>query len=115
MDYGYPYNLIPNLKFTAKYGLDEDSHPGDWLKAFIPKHMKKRDSRSVCISKWSQYSNMKAKLNFAGNEKLGGLSYNFEEFTPREIEQHLSLYIAQGLSPSPQIKMKAKSQLAEPL
>ena len=108
-------SLIPNLKFTAKHGLDEDSHPADWLQAFIPEHMKKGDSRSVCISKWSQYSNMKAKLDFAGNEKLGGLSYNFNEFTPREIEQHLSLYIAQGLSPSPQIKMKAKSQQAEPL
>ena len=108
-------SLIPNLKFTAKHGLDEDSHPADWLQAFIPEHMKKGDSRSVCISKWSQYSNMKAKLDFAGNEKLGGLSYNFNEFTPREIEQYLSLYIAQGLSPPPQIKMKAKSQLAEPL
>ena len=58
---------------------------------------------------------MNAKLDFAGNENFGGLSYNFNEFTPREIEQHLSLYIAQGLSPSPQIKMKAKSQQAEPL
>ena len=43
-------SLIPNLKFTAQYRLDEDSDPADWLRAFIPEHMKKGDSRSACIS-----------------------------------------------------------------
>ena len=66
-------SLIPNLKFTTRHRLDEDSHPADWLRAFIPEHMKKGDSRSVCISKWCQYTNMKAQLDFAGNEKVGGL------------------------------------------
>ena len=41
---------------------------------------------------------MKARLDFAGNEKVSGLLYNFVEFTPREIEQQLSLYIAQGVA-----------------
>ena len=56
---------------------------------------------------------MKAQLDFVGDEKLSELSYKFDKFSPRETEPHLSLYIAQGLSPFPQIKIKAKSQLAE--
>ncbi len=51
-----------------------------------------------------------AQMNFAENDKLGGLPYNFVDFTPRKLEQHLFLHIAQRLSPSPQMKMKAKSQ-----
>ena len=66
-------SLIPNLYFTAQHRLDEDSHPADWLRAFIPEHMKRGDSRSVFISKWFQYSIMKAQLDFVGNDKLGGL------------------------------------------
>ena len=91
--------------------MDENSDPAHWLLAFIPKYMKKGDSRSVCISKWCQYTNMKAQLDFAGDEKVGGLSYKFEEFKPREIEQYISHYIAQGLNPPPQLKMKIKSQI----
>ena len=49
-------------------------------------------------------------MDFAGNDDLRGLSYNFEKFTPREIEQYLSLYIVQGLNLAPQINMKAKNQ-----
>ena len=104
-------NLIPNLKFTERHKLDENSHPAHWLQAFVTEHMKKGDSRSVCISKWCQYTNMKAQLDFAGDEKVGGLLYKFEEFKPREIEQYISHYIAQGLNPSPQLKMKIKSQI----
>ena len=52
-------------------------------------------------------------MDFAGNVDSGGLLYKFEPFTPREIEKHLSLFIVQGLNPSPQLKMKAKSQKQE--
>ena len=36
-------------------------------------------------------------------------------FTPQEIEQHLSLYIFQGINPSPQLIMKTRSQSVEPV
>ena len=36
---------------------------------------------------------MKAQLDFVGDEKLSGLLYKFDKFSPREIEPHLSLYI----------------------
>ena len=89
--------LTPNLKFTAKHKMDENSHPAHWLQAFIPEHMKKGDPKSVRISKWCQYTNMKAQLDFAGDEKVGGLSFKFEEFKPRDIEQHLSTAYLQTL------------------
>ncbi len=77
---------------------------------FIPEAPKKGDSKGCGISKWCQYTNMKADMDFAGNLDSGGLLYKFEAFTPREIEKHLSLFIVQGLNPSLQLKMKVKSQ-----
>ena len=56
---------------------------------------------------------MKAELDFAGQKELGGLSYKYIPFTPREIEQHLAMYMIQGLNPAPQLKMKSKSQSSE--
>ena len=28
--------LLPNIKFTRTHRLDENSHPAEWLRAFIP-------------------------------------------------------------------------------
>ena len=107
-------NLIPNIKFTEKHHLDEFSHPAAWFRSFIPEIPKKGESNSSCIQKWCQYTNMKAELDFSGQKHSSGLSYKFVPFTPREIEQHLAMYMIQGLNPSPQLKLKAKSQSIEP-
>ena len=56
---------------------------------------------------------MKAELDFAGQKDTGGSSYKYIPFTPRELEQALSMYMTQGLNPSPQSKMKSKSQNME--
>ena len=98
--------MIPNIKFVEKHHLNELSHPADWYRAFIPECPKKGDPNSSCIQKWCQFTNMKAELDFAGHTELGGLSYKYIPFTPREIEQHLAMYIIQGLNPAPQLKMK---------
>ena len=105
--------LIPNIKFVEKHHLNEFSSPADWFRAFIPESPKKGESNSLCIQKWCQFTNMKAQLDFAGNAEFGGLSYKFVPFTPREIEQHLAMYMIQGLNPSPQLKLKSKSQSVE--
>ena len=53
-------------------------------------------------------------MGFAGNADSGGLLYKFEPFTPREIKKkYLSLFIIQGINPSPQLKMKARYQYQE--
>ena len=107
--------LIPNIKFTQKHHLNEFSNSAEWFRAFIPETQKKGDPSSSCIHKWCQYTNMKAELDFAGNKNSGGLSYKFVPFTPREIEQHLAIYMIQGLNPSPQLRMKMRHQVIEPL
>ena len=106
-------DLVPKMKFVDRHRLNEDSHPADWVHAFIPEAPKKGDSRGCGITKWCQFTNMKADMDFAGNVDSGGLLYKFEPFTPREIEKHLSLFIIQGLNPSPQLKMKARYQYQE--
>jgi len=58
---------------------------------------------------------MKADLDCAGESNQEGLEYKYEKFSPQEIEQHLSMYIFQGLNPSPQLVMKSKPQSLEPV
>ena len=107
--------LLPNIKFTRKNRLDENSHPAEWLRALIPDTPPKGSNQSFSKKQWCQYTNMKAELDCAGEKNQDGLGYKFENFTPQEIEQHLSLYIFQGLNPSPQLIMKTRSQSLEPL
>ena len=57
---------------------------------------------------------MKKQLDFADVADSSGLNYNFQPFTPQEIEQHLALYMIQGLNPSPQLILKTRSQNIEP-
>ena len=108
-------NLLPGIKFTIKHRLDENSHPADWLRAFIPDTPPKGSPQEYSKKQWCQYTNMKAELDCAGKKNQDGLEYNFENFTPREIEQQLSMYLFQGLNPSPQLVMKAKPQSVEPI
>jgi hypothetical protein len=58
---------------------------------------------TVTIDEWATCTNLKAILMNAGATFYQG---SFKPFTPLEIRWFLALYILQGLSPSPQIKMK---------
>ena len=61
---------------------------------------------------WCKYTNQKAFFANAGTE----LCYpDFVSFTPREIERHLGVYFINGLNPSPQVKMKFRSQEQDPI
>lgn len=107
--------LLPNIKFTQKHRLDENSHPAEWLRAFIPDNPPKGSAESFSKKQWCQYTNMKVELDCCGEKNQDGSGKKFDSFTPGEIEQHLSLYILQGLNPSPQLLMKAKPQSSEPV
>jgi hypothetical protein len=63
----------------------------------------------VTIEEWTTYTNQRAILMKAGSTLYHQKS-SFTPFTPQEIRNYLALYIFQGLSPSPQIKMKLASQ-----
>ena len=49
------------------------------------------------------------------NAGLGGKYSDFKDFTLDELMKHTSLYLLQGLSPSPQIEIKFKLQDEDPV
>ncbi len=106
---------IPNVDFCAQHGLDLESHPAEWFEAFLPIRNRRRGggaslpfSMESCLS----WTNTKARMQNAG---LGGKYPDFVDFTLDELMQHTALYLLQGLSPSPQIEMKFKSQVEDPV
>jgi hypothetical protein len=66
----------------------------------------------VTINEWTTYANKKAMLANAG--VAGGVYKVWKPFPPKEVQQYLVLYIFQGLSPSPQKKMKFVPQKKDP-
>ena len=65
------------------------------------------------IGYWCKYTNLKASLSNAG---FAGDTYsNYSPFIVDEMMQHISLYIHQGLNPSPQVEMKLSSQVDDPI
>ena len=56
----------------------------------------------------TSYTNTKALLENAGNE--GELYTDHISFTPDGLRRHLGFYILHGLSPSPEVGMKFKTQ-----
>ena len=83
--------------------------------AFIIDLQPKGSVQAFSKKQWCQYTNMKAELDCPGNINQNGLGYKFKPFTPEEIEQHLSMYIFQGLHPSPQLIMRIRYQTVEPV
>ena len=97
-----------------KKKLTKDSSPEDWIGELPQDKKKPTDPRSVVtIADWTTYSNTKAMLCNAGMQ--GG---NYPEFTPfssQEINRFIVPNALQGLTPSPQVKMKFKSQVEDPV
>ena len=68
-----------------------------------------------CTDRWATYTNMVPKMYFAGQSGRGGGRKKFVDFTPREIEKHLSVYIMQGLNKSPSISKKFELPELDPV
>jgi len=64
----------------------------------------------VTINDWKEYTNTRAAIKTVGSSLYKG---QFKPFTAIEIRQFIALYILQGLSPSPQIKMKFNPQAVD--
>jgi hypothetical protein len=78
------------------------------MNVLLPLKKKTTDSQFVVsIDERTTYTNLRAVLMNAGSTFYSG---GFTPFTPHEINNFLALYILQGLSPSPQIKMKLVPQ-----
>ena len=88
-----------------KNTLMELSKPSEWFDALIPLKRKPGDPATlVTIGDWATLMNKKAMLGNAG--AAGGVYHDWKLFSPMEVRQFIALYILQGLSPSPQMKMK---------
>jgi hypothetical protein len=101
-----------DMTFIRKHQLNLDSHPAEWFQSFLPITNTKRNqifSLENCLS----WTNTKAMLENAGGQ--GGKYHDFEPFSIVEFQRHIGLYLVQALSPSPQVEMKFRSQLEDPV
>ena len=108
--------LTPNDKFISQNRLNEESHPADWLRAFLPNSKEKGSpANTFCTDKWSSYLNTRAWQDLAGIKERGGSYDTFVPFTPDEVKKHIAFYIVQGLIPSPTLSRKLSCQGEEPI
>ena len=94
--------LTPNNAFIVKHKLDFNSHPADWLRAFVPNSKRKgAPAHEFCTDNWTSYLNTCAMQELSGIRERGGSYNTFIPFEPDEVEKHIALYMVQGLMPSP--------------
>ena len=111
----------PNKDFLKKYGLNEKSHPMDWLNAILPLTQKgnleeiqdidvKGDGISkFSVSNWTSYTNAKAMLSRAG-EKGHIYKDKWKDFNDDDIRKFLGTLVIDGLAPLPRLATKMQPQ-----
>lgn len=99
----------PRTHFMTRHGLNTSSTPAEWFRAFLPHTPdRKKNYSDFNTSTWTSYLNFKAQMVNAG--QVGQVYPDFKPFTVRETEQFIGVYILHGLSPTPRVEMKFKSQ-----
>ena len=61
------------------------------------------------MSTWTTFTNLKAGFQHAG-KRGGPYEGEWKDFEPFELKKYIGVYILQGLSPSPQVKQKIRTQ-----
>jgi hypothetical protein len=104
----------PKAKFLVDHGLSANSLPIDFFEAFFPLFPNQYGAKThPSVSLFTTWSNRKAILTNAGP---GGEWYReWRPFTMKDVRQFLGLKIFHGLSPSPRIEWKFKSQRDDPV
>ena len=97
-----------------KYKLSPETTPSEYLEIFLaaeknPYTTKKEEFPS--IKQFTKWTNAKALLAGAGDTCYP----QFKNFTTKEVQQHLGLYMLNGLAPSPRVEMKLQPQRADPI
>ena len=108
-------DTTPNIEWCEGKGLGLDSHPVEWFNAFLPVKNKRHGGAgmsSFTMEKCLSWTNTKARMMNAG---LGGKYSDFVDFSLVELMRHVGLYLFHGLSPSPQVEMKFKTQFEDPV
>ena len=78
------------------------------MSAFLPSHQPAEKEDKWHLGHVTTFTNMKAELMNAGQKD--GIYPDFVKFTTEEIEKYIFLYVFQGISPSPRVEMKFKTQ-----
>ena len=98
-----------NPDAMKKYKLSPTTTPLEYMEIFLPfeknPYSTKRE-QMISLNQLKKFTNTKALLAGAGDT----LYPEFTPFTTKEIQQHLGLYILNGLSPSPRVEYKFSSQ-----
>lgn len=96
-----------NQEFLDKNKLDHNCKPHQFFDAFLPYSL---------TAKWNSYSTTKAYQENAGG--LGGANGLYPDWVPfsvREFRQHIGVRLLHGISPTPRLEMKFKSQAEDPV
>ncbi len=96
-----------------KYKLTSESHPAEWFEALLPDSVAPTDPKNgVCLDQWMMFMNLKAFIAQAGSKIYAGA---FTPFTIAETKHFIGLLLIHGLSPSPHVAYKLKSQENDPV
>ena len=107
----------PNKDFLKKHGLNEKSHPMNWLNYILPLTAEdnlediaavdaKGDGKTkFSVANWTKYTNSKAYLAGAG-EPGNIYAGNFTPFNDDDIRKFIGVLVLDGLAPSPRLYQK---------
>ena len=98
-----------NPTMMDRFQLNTKSTPTDYMEIFLPFEKNRYFSNKkelISISQLRDFTNRKAFLAGAGDSCY----QDFRQFTSKEIQQHLGIYMLNGISPAPRIKLKFKPQ-----
>ena len=96
-------------EFAKKHNINQYTRPDEYARLFLPfKKNMVNGKEMVSLELLTKWTNTKAILAGAGR---GGSCYqDFRPFTVEEVQQHLGLYVFNGVAPSPRIELKFKPQ-----
>jgi len=104
----------PRLRWLREHQLTSDSHPLDWVMALLMKRRRRfSDPKRSIFEDWTSWTNAKGILGNCG--EAGGLYPTWKPFSISEIKQFVGIYILNGISISPRIEYKFRSQDVDPV
>ena len=96
-------------EFARKHNINQYTRPDEYARLFLPfKNNMVNGKEMVSLELLTKWTNMKAI--FAGAGPGGSCYREIHPFTVEEVQQHLGLYVFNGVAPSPRIELKFKPQ-----
>ena len=102
---------VPNIQFLIKNNITVNSHPAYFVNLFLPWQKNNKNEGVFDLCTITERMNTRIATELGGH--LGGRQKKCPDFSADEIMQHMSVYMINGLNPSPQINSKLKKQVNE--